>query len=69
MRRRRYLELAGATTAAALAGCTGGGATGTLATRVSDQPGDIGDFESVVVTITELRTRPVEEGDTTTGSG
>ncbi len=63
MERRRYLELAGATAAAALAGCMGGSATGTLATRVSDQPGDIGDFESVVVTISELRTRPVDEED------
>jgi len=60
MRRRRYLELAGATTAAALAGCTGGGATGTLATRVSDQPGDISDFDSVVVTVTELRVLPAD---------
>jgi len=54
--RRTYLT---ATTAAAagmigFAGCTGtstGTSTGTLATQVTDQPGDITDFESCVVTI------------------
>ena len=34
-----------------LAGCLGGDASGTLATQVTDQPGDIADFESCVVTI------------------
>ncbi|MFA9517444.1 DUF4382 domain-containing protein [Halopenitus sp. H-Gu1] len=34
-----------------LAGCLGGDSTGTLATRVTDQPGDIADFESCLVTI------------------
>jgi uncharacterized protein YaiE (UPF0345 family) len=62
MERRRYLELVGASTAVALAGCTGA-STGTLATRVSDQPGDIGDFESVVISITELRTIPADTDD------
>jgi uncharacterized protein YaiE (UPF0345 family) len=62
MRRRRYLGLVGASTAVALAGCTGV-STGTLATRVSDQPGDIGDFESVVITTTELRTIPADTDD------
>lgn len=38
----------------------GGGNTGTLATYVSDQPGDIGDFESCVVTITEVRIKPAD---------
>ena len=50
--RRTYLQATGAAAlgAAGLAGCVGR-ATGTLATRVTDQPADIGDFESLVVTI------------------
>jgi hypothetical protein len=50
--RRTYLQATGAAAlgAAGLAGCVGK-ATGTLATRVTDQPADIGDFESLVVTI------------------
>ena len=50
--RRTYLASTGAVTAGAmgLAGCLGS-ATGTLATRVTDQPGDIADFESCVVTV------------------
>jgi hypothetical protein len=50
--RRTYLQATGAAAlgAAGLAGCVGR-ATGTLATRVTDQPADIADFESLVVTI------------------
>ena len=50
--RRTYLRGAGAIAVgtAGLAGCVGR-ATGTLATSVTDQPADIGDFESLVVTI------------------
>lgn len=50
--RRTYLATTGAVTAGVvgLAGCIGG-ATGTLATQVTDQPRDIGDFGSCVVTI------------------
>jgi len=50
--RRRYLQATGAAAlaTAGLAGCVGT-ATGTLATRVTDQPADIADFESLVVTI------------------
>lgn len=50
--RRTYLQATGAAAlgAAGLAGCVGK-ATGTLATRVTDQPADIGDFESLVVTV------------------
>lgn len=50
--RRTYLVATGGATAAmvGLAGCLGG-ETGTLATQVTDQPGDIADFESCVVTI------------------
>jgi hypothetical protein len=68
MRRREYLVATGsAVVGSAFAGClgdgNGGGGSGTLATRVTDQPGDIGDFESCVVTITEIRLKPSEDGD------
>ena len=51
--RRPYLKATGLATAgmAGLAGCLGDGKTGTLATQVTDQPGDIADFDSCVVTI------------------
>lgn len=61
--RRDYLRtVAGATAVGStvLAGCAGGTDTGTLATRVSDQPGDISDFESCVVTIAGIRVKPVD---------
>lgn len=50
--RRSYLQATGAATlgTVGLAGCVGQ-AAGRLATRVTDQPADIGDFESLVVTI------------------
>ena len=50
--RRTYLRATGAAAlgAAGLAGCVGR-ASGTLATQVTDQPTDIGDFESLVVTV------------------
>ncbi|MUV87378.1 DUF4382 domain-containing protein [Natronomonas sp. CBA1123] len=61
MQRREYLIATGSVAAgASLAGCIGG-ATGTLATQVTDQPGDISDFESCVVTITELRIKPASD--------
>ena len=50
--RRTYLQATGAAAlgATGLAGCVGR-ASGTLATRVTDQPADIGDFESLIVTV------------------
>jgi hypothetical protein len=50
--RRTYLRATGAAAlgAAGLAGCVGR-ASGTLATQVTDQPADIDDFESLVVTV------------------
>lgn len=50
--RRSYLRATGAAAvgAAGIAGCVGR-ASGTLATRVTDQPADIADFESLVVTV------------------
>ena len=66
--RRAYLTAAGATAAgmSGLAGCAFlGAATGTLATRVTDQPGDIADFESCVVEIVGMWLGPegAEAGD------
>lgn len=69
MRRREYIiATSGAALGTTVAGCLGGGgSTGTLATQVTDQPGDIGDFESCVVTITEIRARPsTDDGATDT---
>jgi hypothetical protein len=54
MKRREFLAAAGAAAGTALAGCLGG-TTGTLATRITEQSGDIDDFESCVVTVSELR--------------
>ena len=67
MRRREYLIAAsGAVLGTGLAGCLGGNgdSTGTLATRVTDQPGGIADFKSCVVTVTEIRVKPSEGGAT-----
>ncbi|MFW5939319.1 MAG: DUF4382 domain-containing protein [Halolamina sp.] len=51
--RRTYLATTGAAASGlvGMTGCLGGGGSGTLATQVTDQPGDIDDFESCVVTI------------------
>lgn len=50
--RRSYLRAAGSVPLiGAVAGCLGGGGTGTLSTNVTDQPVAIADFESCVVTI------------------
>jgi hypothetical protein len=66
--RRQYLKALGAVGAAAtvgLAGCAGdAAATGTLATAVTDQPGDIADFESCVVTIQGIWLKPAAEDGT-----
>ncbi len=66
--RRAYLAVVGAATTgtAALAGCLGDdGGTGVLATYVTDQPVDIADFESCIVTITGFWLGPqgAEAGD------
>ena len=67
--RRSYLTAAGVAAASTvgLAGCTGtASATGTLATQVTDQPGDIADFESCVVTMQGIWVTPAEGDDTAT---
>ncbi len=65
--RRKYLIATGAATVGTvpLAGCTGGDESGTLATQVTDQPADIGDFESLFVTIVGMWLGPedAEAGD------
>ncbi|MDS0277919.1 DUF4382 domain-containing protein [Halomicroarcula sp. S1AR25-4] len=58
MDRRAFLQSGVAVTGAVVAGCASDGPTGTLATYVSDQPGDIGDFESCVVSVDEIRVLP-----------
>jgi len=65
LNRRTYLKAAGIAAAGTvgLAGCIGtASATGTLATQVTDQPGDIADFESCVVTIQGVWVKPSEGG-------
>jgi hypothetical protein len=70
--RRAYLGATGMAAAAlsGLAGCLGGsgGDTGTLATEVKDQPGDIADFESCVVTLEGIWVAPSDGGTSTTES-
>jgi len=66
--RRRYLQAAAAAGLLGLAGCAGddegtAGATGVLSTQVTDQPGDIADFESCVVTIEGIWTKSAETDD------
>ena len=69
--RRTYLGAAAAAGVAGLAGCSGTSeaATGTLATQVSDQPGDIGDFDSCVVTIVGFWLGTTESADETVRTG
>jgi len=72
--RRDYLRASAGLAAAGvagLAGCMGGAeaATGTLATRVSDQPGDISDFETCVVTMAGFWVAPEsDDGETATST-
>lgn len=70
MGRRGYLRATGAAAlgSVAFAGCVGT-ATGTLATSVTDQPADIGDFDSLVVTIDGIWVGPEgAESGATNGS-
>jgi hypothetical protein len=71
--RRDYLRVTGGLAAAGvagLAGCMSGAeaTTGTLATRVSDQPGDISDFETCVVTMAGFWIAPASDEDATATS-
>lgn len=58
--RRSYLQTLGAVPfVGAVAGCTGNSdGSGTLATHVSDQPGDIGDFETLLIQVNSIRVKP-----------
>ncbi|MFB6295768.1 MAG: DUF4382 domain-containing protein [Halobacteriales archaeon] len=60
--RRTYLRALGTVPIlGAAAGCLGGGDTGTLATHVSDQPGDIGDFDALFIQVDGIRVKPQDE--------
>lgn len=63
IKRRSYLKAVGTVPVVGfVAGCLGGGDTGTLSTYVSDQPGDIGDFDTLLIQIDGIRVKP-EEGE------
>lgn len=60
--RRTYLKALGSVPIiGATAGCLGGGDTGMLATHVSDQPGDIADFDALMIQINGIRVKPEDE--------
>jgi hypothetical protein len=62
MQRRTVLKsFSGIAVGSVLAGCGSSGETGTLSTRVSDQPGDIGDFDSLLIQINGIRVKPEDE--------
>lgn len=65
MQRREFVAATGTVAAAGLAGCSAitGAETGTLETSVSDQPGDISDFETLVLEITKLYAATSEAED------
>ncbi|KAB1198658.1 MULTISPECIES: DUF4382 domain-containing protein [Haloferax] len=65
LNRRDFVKSAAGIAAAStvgVAGCMGTASakTGTLSTRVSDRPGDIGDFESCLVTLSTIRAKPTD---------
>lgn len=60
--RRRYLGALGSVAiAGATAGCSGSDGQSTLATHISDQPGDIGDFETLLIQIDGIHVKPQDE--------
>lgn len=70
--RRTYIAATGTATAGMVGfdGCLGGAETGTLTTLVTDQPGDIADFESCLVTVVGMWLGPegAEAGDEDEGT-
>lgn len=59
--RRSYLKALGAIPiVGGIAGCLGGGDTGILATHVSDQPGNIADFETLLIQVNGIWVKPLE---------
>jgi hypothetical protein len=68
--RREYITAVGIAGTVGLAGCSdGAAATGTRGTRVTDEPGDISDFGSCVVTIQGIWVKPTGDGTATTADG
>lgn len=62
MKRRTVLtSISSIALGSALAGCSSGGSTGTLATSVSDQPADIEDFDTLLIRIDGIRVKPENE--------
>lgn len=62
LNRRTYLRALGTVPiVGAAAGCLGGGDTGTLATHVSDQPGDIDDFDTLLIQVNGIRVKPEDD--------
>lgn len=62
IKRRSYLKAVGTVPVVGfVTGCLGGGDTGTLSTYVSDQPGDIGDFDTLLIQVDGIRVKPEEE--------
>lgn len=62
IKRRPYLHALGALPiVGATAGCLGGDDTGTLATHVSDQPGDIADFDTLLIQVNGIRVKPQDD--------
>ncbi|MDZ7700812.1 MAG: DUF4382 domain-containing protein [Halobacteriales archaeon] len=60
--RRSYLRALGTVPAiGAIAGCLGSDSLGTLATHVSDQPGDIADFDRLLIQISGVRVKPEDD--------
>lgn len=61
--RRTFVKALGAIPiVGATAGCLGGGDSGVLATHVSDQPGDVADFDTLLIQINGIRVKP-QDGD------
>lgn len=61
IKRRKYLRAVGTVPVVGIvAGCTGGGDSGTLATHVSDQPGDIADFEKLLIQVNGIHVKPAD---------
>lgn len=62
IKRRSYLKALGAVPiVGTTSGCLGGGDTGVLATHVSDQPGDIADFDTLLIQVNGIRVKAQDD--------